>query len=457
MGRGVAVACLACLLCHGLSYGQTPLATAAPMPGAGQEATAANSSANAVNTGNGVMVPPMPPGMPTASPGAYDSGPSLGSDQGNGASGGIIPGVQMWAGLEFLMYFMSGTQVTNPLITNGVNDNVRAGALDQTGTQVLIGQRPYNDGTFYGMRARVGADLCDTGVGFEAIGFILDQMSTNLTFPSPTSNAGVIGLPYNDVNAGVGGVLQVRRPDDYEGGANFRLRTNLSGAEVNLGYAVDAGIVDWAYVGYRYLNLTETLTLRSSLLTLQDNVAVFQGVIQPNGRVISTADSFGTGNNFNGGQFGVVKRFTYRNVALDVRSALAFGDTRQRVSIGGFSTLGTVNADRSVTTNTIAQGGLYAQRSNIGTVITNQFSVVPEVGASLYVRLFDGLLGFVGYNFLYWTNVVRPGGQIDPNIQVQQVPSNAAFTGVAGNQPGSTFRRTDLTVHGLNAGLAIQF
>ena len=56
----------------------------------------------------------------------------------------------------------------------------------------------------------------------------------------------------------------------------------------------------------------------------------------------------------------------------------------------------------------------FVRQGNLGRYTTNRFIVVPEVGieAGLYVTSHIRLA--VGYNFLYMTDVARPGRQVDP-------------------------------------------
>ncbi|MGG7379585.1 BBP7 family outer membrane beta-barrel protein, partial [Escherichia coli] len=60
-------------------------------------------------------------------------------------------------------------------------------------------------------------------------------------------------------------------------------------------------------------------------------------------------------------------------------------------------------------------GGLLALPSNIGNFQRNRFGVVPQVGLKVGYNLTDNLRVYVGYDFLWWCNVVRPGDQIDTN------------------------------------------
>jgi hypothetical protein len=362
----------------------------------------------------------------------------------------LIPGCQVWAGAEYLMYFMNGSRVPVPLVTSGVSTNPVSGALGETGTQVLLGDQRFNTSTYHGARVRLGVDITDCGVGIEAIGFLLDQQTTTAGFPSASQAPSVLGIPFISQEANTEAIALITSPNTVEGEISFKLRTNLSGAEGNLGYALNLDFIDWGYVGYRYLNLTEGLFMTSNFRALGVGAVSFLGVAQPVGTLGTIEDSFRSRNDFQGGQFGAVKRILYRNVAFEGRAGIAFGNTRQRVEINGFS---------SVNGGTPVQGGLLAQPSISGETVRNQFSVVPEVNLSVFVQLADSVVAYAGYNFLYWNNVSRPGYEIDRRVNLTQTPFGPSFTATAQpQQPAVLLHRSqDLIVHGLNAGLAIQF
>ena len=90
------------------------------------------------------------------------------------------------------------------------------------------------------------------------------------------------------------------------------------------------------------------------------------------------------------------------------RRGHGLGDTVQILDING--------SQRFVSPTGVVQnftGGLLALPSNIGHFTNNAFSVVPEIGVNLGYQILPRLRGFVGYNMLYWSNVIRPGTSID--------------------------------------------
>src|SRR5262249_61747030 len=98
--------------------------------------------------------------------------------------------------------------------------------------------------------------------------------------------------------------------------------------------------------------------------------------------------------------------------------------------------------------------GLLALPTNSGRFGRDQFSVVPETGVNLSYQLCPNLRIFMGYTFLYWNNVARPGGQIDTVLNTTQ-QSGGTLTGPA--RPAFAFHNSDFWAHGLNFGLELRY
>jgi hypothetical protein len=99
-------------------------------------------------------------------------------------------------------------------------------------------------------------------------------------------------------------------------------------------------------------------------------------------------------------------------------------------------------------------GGLLAVGPNLGTFNRDQFSVVPEVTINLGYWVTPTIKAYVGYNFLYWSNVLRAGDQIDRVVDVTFVPNppmNVPPSGLVRPQP--TFHSSDLALNGIQFGL----
>jgi hypothetical protein len=188
-------------------------------------------------------------------------------------------------------------------------------------------------------------------------------------------------------------------------------------------------------LGWRYFQLDERLTVREDLTSLD--------TLNPGSFIIN--DSFQTKNQFNGVELGVQWQGRRGYCSLETLMRLGLGNTRQTVTIAG-NTQTTQNGQ--TTTN---NGGLLAQRTNIGSFTRDQLGVVPELGATVGYQLTERLRLTTGYSFIYWSNVVRPGDQIDtsvnPNLLPPETPSQTAFL-----NPRFTFQDSDYWVQGLSFG-----
>src|SRR6185436_10139563 len=103
-------------------------------------------------------------------------------------------------------------------------------------------------------------------------------------------------------------------------------------------------------------------------------------------------------------------------------------------------------------------GGVFALSSNIERVHRNIFTVVPEAGFNVGYQFTPHIGVQFGYTFLYWSNVVRPGSQVDRTVNPTLVPTDMSygnFTGPA--RPGLAPQSTDYWTQGLNVGLTLKF
>jgi hypothetical protein len=103
-------------------------------------------------------------------------------------------------------------------------------------------------------------------------------------------------------------------------------------------------------------------------------------------------------------------------------------------------------------------GGLYALPSNIGHHSQTRIGFVPEVGVKFGYDVRPNLRVFVGYDFLYWSNVLRAGDQIDPVLDANQIP-NAGGPFPPANQvrPRVPFQTTSYWAQGVSAGLLFRY
>jgi hypothetical protein len=106
----------------------------------------------------------------------------------------------------------------------------------------------------------------------------------------------------------------------------------------------------------------------------------------------------------------------------------------------------------------VTTGGLLAvPGANIGRFSRNEFSVVPQVGLNVGYQLCDNIQIFGGYTCLYWTNVVRPGGQIDPVLDVNRIPNFGGGPAATSNRPVVPFADSTFWAHGVSAGVRLSW
>src|SRR5262249_16948857 len=126
-------------------------------------------------------------------------------------------------------------------------------------------------------------------------------------------------------------------------------------------------------------------------------------------------DSFVTHNEFHGGELGAEAKFSGGPFTLGLLAKCALGNNHRETKIDG-STSVTLPGQGTST----LPGGLLAQPGNMGTQSSNEFSVIPELGVRVGWCVTPHLELSVGYTVMWWTDVVRPGDQVDLNVNTSR-------------------------------------
>ena len=395
--------------------------------------------------------------------------------------GGATPGCEgeslrygdrnrLWCSAEFLLWWIKQGQVP-PLATAGTLDSL--GALGPGTVTLFGGDQDY--GERLGGRFTIGywLDSCRTR-GIEASYFYLGGPSDNFSFSSSDlPDSLVLARPFFNVITGLEDSQLISFPDITSGDIRISSNSQLQGAEFNFvcnSYCCCSGgcqtdscqtgccqtdsccksgrRVD-LIAGFRYLGLDEGLFITENLTILP--TAPSPPFVP--GEIITVADGFGTRNSFYGGQIGARGEWSRGRWFVNVLGKLALGDTRQEVRISGTTDF----ADPGFAP-VRQQGGLLALPTNIGSYSRDQFSVVPEIGINVGRQVTDRLRVFAGYTFLYWSNVVRPGDQIDVGVNPTQIPTSAGPGTLVGEaRPAFAFHNTDLWAQGVNLGLELNW
>jgi hypothetical protein len=367
---------------------------------------------------------------------------------GNGCCGpcgcGCGDGNLWWVDAEYLLWWIRSGN-TPPLVTTGPASTF--GVLGQPGTQVLFGGLDY--GASSGGRFSTGLWFCESQVlGIDASFLFLGTTSVNFLAASNSMGSPVLSRPFIGAVTGQQTVEQVAFPGEQAGSVGVHSSSRLIGAETNLrwnpyclcGNGMCGGSWRIGFLGgFRFLSLREDLDIAEDFNDLGDIVTRHQ-----------ITDSFSTRNRFYGGQLGTVIELKRGAWSLDMRAKVALGATSQVAHVSGSEVDTSLNTGQQVRFNT----GLLALPTNIGRFSRDQFSVVPELGINLGYQLCEHWRLFVGYNFIYWNNVARPGTLIDPVVNTTQ-QSGGTLTGPA--RPTFAFRNTDFWAHGVNFGLELRY
>lgn len=353
----------------------------------------------------------------------------------------------LWVRPDFLLWWITGYDVP-PLITSspaGTGLDL-AGELGQPATDVLFGNRNLDGGVDPGGRIRLGywLDPCGTR-GVEAAFFALTEKSS--TFSAASPEVPILARPIFNVQPGSIGqdAEMVAFPELWDGSIQADSQTQLQGVDVLYRQVLcqDATRrVDWS-AGYRYLGLDERLAISDFKRFVGTGTGLQVGT------TIEEFDRFATQNDFHGGELGLTAELRRRRWTLEVLGKLAVGNNRSQVTINGSTTVTVPDPDVATTPY-----GLLALPSNSGTYVRDVGTVIPELGITLGYQLTGGLRATVGYTLLYWSQVARPGDQIDLDVNLSQIQPG----GLAGPaRPEFIWTSTDVWAQGLSLGLDYRF
>ncbi len=371
-----------------------------------------------------------------------------------GPPGGI------WGSVEYLLWWGDGMDVP-PLVTTSPLGTARedAGVLGQPNTQILYGGGDTLNGSRNGLRLR-GGSWFDSMYQFGWQGEYFGVASKSEQFFAASDGAGhpILARPFFNMNPRipVTNVFDpparedsalVSFPDELRGSISVNAKTDLQSfglAFRTLLAAEGFSVADTAWysradmvAGYRYMRLSDHLGISEEFSSLN---SVTNSSFQ-------IYDRFDTSNEFNGFDVGAVWRGGWQKWSLELMMKTALGNVHQSVKIDGGTTITQPNAP-------VADyaGGLLALPSNMGQFSRDRFAVIPELGANLGFMIFPRWRASVGYTVIFWGPVVRPGDQIDRDINPDQLPP--PIVPVAGAlRPVFAFENVNYWVNGLTFGL----
>jgi len=353
-----------------------------------------------------------------------------------------MDGPSRWSvGAEALFAWFKGSPTPVPIITDSY--------VDAPDVNVFLGGGSVDTNPNAGFRI-TGAYRIDSRVGVELTGFYIPTRSTS-SGVSSTGQPGSIDLylPFFDVTQHEENVTEISYWPTYRGSAQATLSNNLGGGEFNATWAMppqDAWRVD-LLGGFRFLQLRETYTITTSSPYNPPNPA----------DIWNTTDTFDARNRFYGLQVGARAAYDAGPWVGSVMGKVAFGTMQQRVSVSGFLE---TNDYTNYGPTQLFPGAYFALPSNSGEHTHNTFAAVPEIALNLGYRFTPRATVYVGYSFLWASNVARPGEQINRNINPTQTVAygnDPPATLVGAAQPTFNFNTNDFWAQTLSIGLAYRF
>jgi hypothetical protein len=332
---------------------------------------------------------------------------------------------------------------TPPLVTQ----NLFPGALPVIGvpgTQVVAGGTQDYD-IRSGGKFTVGFGLPCLGVdfGLETTYFFLGDRMHSAAFAS--SGTPSLGRPFIDVGPALSGfpgnqnAELVALAGVLGGNVTVKTTSSMWGLEENIRQPICCGPcykVDFLG-GLRYLQLDESLQVAENLTVNQPGGGTTQ---------ISVVDRFHARTDFYGLSAGVDGEWNVRRWFIGGTFKLAMGDVHQVVNIDGSTT----------TSAGTFRGGLLTQDgSNIGRFTQDHFAILPEAGVKIGYNITEHWRAYVGYDVIYLSNVVRPGDQVDINVNPTLLPGNGPRRGAF--LPAALIHTTDFWAQGVNFGMELHW
>jgi hypothetical protein len=398
--------------------------------------------------------PALPSYAPEAAP-AHATGcdsaskPCFGAESGPGTTGVVS------FDAEYVLWFLANSRTSISAARSSLLP--QSGSLPfELGDAEHAKNEPFSGGRFklgyWQVEPNPGVPGGIRDLGIEACLFAVGQRAVDLrNDTSPT-----LVRPFFDANNRQDSGFLVAAPGVATGGISATARvTDLWGAEANVWkniYYDSPGTVCSLSVmsGLRYLSADNGLQI-NSISDFSPTLAPTSPFFPLAGNSLAITDSFATHNRFYGGQIGITGNlWPCPAVQIDVGFKLALGVTHEELNIFG-SQLRTFASGQTQAFN----GGVLAQPSNSGSFTQNKFAQAPEVNCKVNWWASDHVTFSVGFSALFWSRIARAATQIDPEVNITQIPN---FPVPAGTPPSSlvhpsvSFHQSDLWFLGLSLG-----
>lgn len=399
---------------------------------------------------------------------------------------GADKSLPMWIEGEYLLWKIKKNPLPVPLVTRGSFSDPIIGALGQSGTKIKLGKQHIDMGWMNGIQVIAGLWLTPPQqIGLEASYFLLPtttrkkSLLTSGEIGSPsyavpiydvTGLWGLNGLPGESIYL-LPGPLETS--PGFHGDFNLKLSSQFQGAQLNGIFGIAKGHLFLlnAIIGFRWLQLKEHLNFRVSTHTVPSFPYGFS--------FADTKDSFKTDNNYCGSQVGIGAGYTSRHFDLKGIFQAGLGAVLEAIHIRGSlkTSNGNLFYETKNTANETLKGGIFAQKTNIGTHHRQIFAALVDANIQARLKISRHLELDAGYSFLWISALARPGKQIDRKINptltaladasretvgTQQAPTPFGMPGPAqpkqgAKRPEFSLKNSDFWVQGLTIGVTARF
>jgi hypothetical protein len=357
---------------------------------------------------------------------------------------------EYWVSGEWLYWSFRNAPVP-PLIVTGNPNLPNAGIPGGGNIRALVG--PSRDqGMFHGARVTAGTWFDPDGeLGVEGAAFLFARHGTTDVFQGSATQP--LAVPFQS-STGAFGAYNFSSPGGVTGALGVGTASQLLGAEANLIHRIYSrrGVSIDGLFGYRFLSLTERLDLFGQMQPT-GAATTFTGLTVPPGVAVFTTDSFRTRNEFHGGQLGARLEVRRDMFSFGVSQKFGVGANVQTLLVDGNSAASGFGVTR------LAPGGVRALPSNGGRDTNDDFSMIYETRLEVGLQVTRHIGLRVGYNLLFWTDVLRPANVISPVLTQSQVPIDPTFspTPVPNARPVTVFRSSDFLAQGLSVGVVFDW
>lgn len=349
--------------------------------------------------------------------------------------------------LEWLLLYFRSMPVAAPMISAGpIGSAARPGVDD--GAKVLFGDKNIDFGPMNTLRLTMGVWDTDRICGIEASAFLTEQRAEVNQFLGPIEGRTVLARPVFNVLTGVQESILISSPPNFGGTAGTYTSSRAGGAEVNFlrNFCYYDRFKFNTIVGARWMALNEQLRV--------DSNSVLTDVDPADPPIRDITDQFSTRNNFYGLNFGFHSEFRKGRWFTDMVAKVALGFTHEKLNQSGFTRF----VDQGV--ETVIPFGAYVLEPNSGRFSNKDLAALPEFNLKLGYQCSQRISAYIGYDIMYLSKAVRPGDQVNPNINPTLLPISNVFNPqfpFGPPEPSLLFKTTDFVMQGFSFGVSVRY